>query len=153
MTSYSALDSHSRNCSACRRQRQEITRKSSLQRVATAVDASAKKKTSLPELPPCSEHPPSCQQNVRVGLRRSKSTLSTCSEDLLSGQDGDDSSAVVATAAYLTPTQRRAQEMRRVKLQLSRAMEQLEFKDHELELFRRELVGKLEFLDSRRLDL
>ena len=125
MADYGALDAHSRNCSACRRQRE-----------AQQGEAGGRKRLSLQE-PRCSGRriSPSLPEEEepevarRPGVRRSNSTLSCSSEGAGEG------------SSYLTPTQRRAAEVRRVRLELGRANQRVEEKDREILVLRRELAA------------
>ena len=125
MADYAALDAHSRNCSACRRQREaEGGRK----RLSLQEPRCSGRRIS-PSLP--EEEEPEVAR--RPGVRRSNSTLS-CSSLRSSEGAGE-------TSSYLTPTQRRAAEVRRVRLELGRATQRLEEQDKEILVLRRELAA------------
>ena len=127
MADYGALDAHSRNCSACRRQREA---------------EGGRKRLSLQESDGClgkkvsSTSPGEAMVSTRVpGVKRSNSTLS-CTSEVRKEEGGEGS-----IATYLTPTQRRNQEVKRIRLELGRANHRLEEKEREIGLLRRELVA------------
>ena len=113
MADYAALDGHSRNCASCRRQRE--------------AEGSGRTRRSLQEGRPA----PACTS--RPAVRRSNSTLSTCSSEGRR-EEGE------AAATYLTPTQRRNQEVRRLRLELGRVTHRLEERDKEVVGLRRQLL-------------
>eukprot|EP00092_Neocalanus_flemingeri_P005608 GFUD01006040.1.p1 GENE.GFUD01006040.1~~GFUD01006040.1.p1 ORF type:complete len:437 (+),score=93.08 GFUD01006040.1:239-1549(+) len=121
MSKYSALDAHSRNCASCIRQRElDIP-------VDHGGHSQEKKKTSLPsELRKIS--------GARTSLvRRSNSSLSYSDVGGVKKEDTFEGST------YLTPTQRKNQEMKRMRLELAKANELLQTKDKEITLLRREV--------------
>ena len=122
MADYAALDAHSRNCADCRRQREEGGSRS---RPGTAHG-----KQSL------QEQRRSCHGELpsRPLVRRSNSTLSCSSEGNARRDEGD-------PASYLTPTQRRNQEVKRLRTELGRAGQRLEERDKEVARLRRELMA------------
>ena len=121
MADYAALDAHSRNCADCRRQREE----GGSRRPSTAHG-----KQSL------QEQRRSCHGELpsRPLVRRSNSTLSCSSEGNPRREEGDPSS-------YLTPTQRKNQEVKRLRTELSRTSQRLEERDKEVTRLRRELMA------------
>lgn len=125
MSKYSALDAHSRNCPSCIRQRE----------LDIPVDhgghgGKEKKKTSLP----CEKRKISVSRTSLV--RRSNSSLSFSSEvGVLKKEDSFDGST------YLTPTQRKNQEIKRLRLELAKANELLQTKDKEIIALRREVCA------------
>ena len=123
MADYAALDAHSRNCADCRRQREE----GGSRRPSTAHG-----KQSL------QEQRRSCHGELpsRPLVRRSNSTLSCSSEGnpTTRREEGD-------PASYLTPTQRRNQEVKRLRTELGRAGQRLEERDKEVARLRRELMS------------
>jgi len=125
MSKYSALDAHSRNCPSCIRQRE----------LDIPVDhgghsGKEKKKTSLP----CEKRKISGSRTSLV--RRSNSSLSFSSEvGVLKKEDSFDSST------YLTPTQRKNQEIKRLRLELTKANELLQARDKENAALRREVCA------------
>lgn len=110
MADYAALDSHSRNCASCRRQRE-------------AEGGRTRRSLQEGRPAPCTSRP---------AVRRSNSTLSTCSSEGRR-EEGE-------AAAYLTPTQRRNQEVRRLRLELGRVTHRLEERDKEVVGLRRQLL-------------
>ena len=106
MSKYSDLDSHSRNCSSCIRQR----------------DSTAGKKYSAP-----------CRKLTESGtkLRRSVSSLSSAD---IAKEDNQESTT------YQTPTQRKNNEIKRLKAELNKASDLIQAKDREIICLRNELV-------------
>lgn len=86
-----------------------------------------KKKTSLP----CEKRKFSGSRTSLV--RRSNSSLSYSDVGILKKEDSFDGST------YLTPTQRKNQEIKRIRLELAKANELLQTRDKELVLLRREV--------------
>lgn len=123
MSNYSALDAHSRNCPSCIRQRE----------LDIPIDhvghsGKEKKKTSLP----CEKRKVSGSRTSLV--RRSNSSLSFNSDvGVLKKEDSFDGST------YLTPTQRKNQEIKRIRLELAKANELLQIRDKEIAALRREV--------------
>jgi len=122
MSKYSALDAHSRSCPSCIRQRE----------LDLPIDhgghSKDKKKTSLP----CEKRKISGSRSSLV--KRSNSSLSFSSDvGVLKKEDTFDGST------YLTPTQRKNQEIKRIRLELAKANELLQSRDKELVLLRREV--------------
>ena len=156
ITNYAALDAHSRNCDACLRQRQQQgghdhphhhhneggskRRRSSCRGEAAAAAAGAaagvKKRLSI-----SSSFREDQADAVRkrlsdsaVGLRRSTSSLSYADIE----PRGE--AAAAAASSYMTPTQRRAQEVRRLRAELARAQEAIRDRDREITGLRREVA-------------
>jgi len=121
MSKYSALDAHSRNCPSCIRQRElDIP-------IDHGGHSKRKKKTSLP----CEKRKFSGSKTSLV--RRSNSSLSYSDVGVLKKEDSFDGST------YMTPTQRKNQEIKRMRLELAKANELLQTRDKEITLLRREV--------------
>jgi len=122
MSKYSALDAHSRNCPSCIRQREAEGHQT----------PGTKKKTSLP---PCSEARKASSSRVSL-VRRSNSCLSSLDGgEKMVGREG----SFEGGTHYLTPTQRKNQELKRCRADLAKANEKLETKDLEIRELQREL--------------
>ena len=129
MSNYSQLDAHSRNCGSCLRQRNGG--------VGPGAEDWNKKKSSLP-----------CTVTRRISdisslnkMRRSASSLSY--SDFGSGGDHDPTSD---PSTYLTPTQRKNNEIKRLKYELNKAHEQIHDKNSEITSLRSELCKLKEVL-------
>ena len=125
MSKYSQLDSHSRNCASCIRQRSG----------GAGIEEWGKKKTSLPCTRRISE-----LSVVSAKMRRSASSLSY--SDFGSG----DKDTASDPSTYLTPTQRKNNEIKRLKLELNKAQELIHHKDSEITTLRSELSKLKEVL-------
>lgn len=127
MSKYSTPDSHSRNCPTCIRQRElEIP-------ADHAAHTQGKKKISLP----CEKRKISGSKTSLV--RRSNSSLSYSDVGSLKKE------ASFEGTTYLTPTQRKNQEIKRLRLELAKATELLQSKDKAITLLRKEVSA---FKDS-----
>ena len=132
MADYAALDAHSRNCADCRRQREEGgSRRTSSSGAGGGAAHSHHGKQSL------QEQRRSCHGELpsRPLVRRSNSSLSCSSEGNSRREEVGD------PANYLTPTQRRNQEVKRLRSELGRAGHRLEERDKEVARLRRELMA------------
>ena len=129
MASYATLDAHSRNCSACIRQRAE--QGPGQRKLGHAHHHHAHKKASLPS---GDTKPLSRSSSVSL-VRRSNSCLSSSSLASSCREEAEPG------ATYLTPTQRKNQEIRRVRLELERANNLLLAKDREITILKKEVAA------------
>ena len=113
MSKYSSLDAHSRNCPSCIRQRDGDT------------GGGTWKKHSLP----CRK----LAESSGVKIKRSSSSLS-------SADIGDRKEESFDGSTYMTPTQRKNNEIRRLKAELNKANDIIQAKDKEIISLRNELV-------------
>ena len=111
---YSTLDAHSRNCSACIKQRESCSGHHH-ERKKTSLQAERRKSSSQ--------------------LRRSSSCLSSSSMTSSLREDVGEGST------YLTPTQRKNMEIKNLKLELERAKSSLDEKDREILILRKEVAA------------
>ena len=136
MASYATLDAHSRNCSACIRQRAE--QGPGPRKLSHAHHHHAHKKASLPSGRGGGDtgdtKPLSRSSSVSL-VRRSNSCLSSSSLASSYREEAE------AGATYLTPTQRKNQEIRRVRLELERANNLLLAKDREITMLKKEVAA------------
>jgi len=121
MSKYSTLDAHSRNCPSCIRQRELDMPEDHGEHIQ------GKKKLSL--------------QIEKRKLSESKSSLVRRSNSSLSYSDVGNlkKEGSFEGSTYLTPTQRKNQEIKRIRLELAKANELLQVKDKELALLRKEV--------------
>ena len=112
MSKYSSLDAHSRNCPSCIRQRDGET-------------GGTWKKHSLP----CRK----LAESSGVKIKRSSSSLS-------SADIGDRKEESFDGSTYMTPTQRKNNEIKRLKAELNKANDIIQAKDKEIISLRNELV-------------
>ena len=133
MSHYATLDAHSRNCSACIRLREMngTEREAEPRKHSHASHCISKKKNSLP-----GEKRNLSKSNSSL-MRRSNSCLSsvsigTSSRDQLGEED---------PAAYITPTQRKNQEIKRLRLELEKAKTQLNCRDEEIVALKKEVAA------------
>ena len=131
MSNYATLDAHSRNCSACIKQREGAgggggpeSRKHS-----HTGHTLERKKTSLP-----GDKRKISGSNTSL-IRRSNSCLSSCS--MTSSYTAD----TVDCSTYLTPTQRKNQEIKKIRLELERANNLLLSKDKEITVLKKEVAA------------
>ena len=136
MASYATLDAHSRNCSACIRQRAE--QGPGQRKLGHAHHHHAHKKASLPSGRGGGDtgdtKPLSRSSSVSL-VRRSNSCLSSSSLASSCREEAEPG------ATYLTPTQRKNQEIRRVRLELERANNLLLAKDREITILKKEVAA------------
>ena len=136
MASYATLDAHSRNCSACIRQRAE--QGPGPRKLGHAHHHHAHKKASLPSGRGGGDtgdtKPLSRSSSVSL-VRRSNSCLSSSSLASSCREEAEPG------ATYLTPTQRKNQEIRRVRLELERANNLLLAKDREITILKKEVAA------------
>ena len=140
MASYATLDAHSRNCSACIRQRAE--QGPGPRKLGHAHHHHAHKKASLPsgrgggDTGDTKQDTKPLSRSSSVSLvRRSNSCLSSSSLASSCREEAEPG------ATYLTPTQRKNQEIRRVRLELERANNLLLAKDREITILKKEVAA------------
>ena len=140
MASYATLDAHSRNCSACIRQRAE--QGPGARKLGHAHHHHAHKKASLPsgrgggDTGDTKQDTKPLSRSSSVSLvRRSNSCLSSSSLASSCREEAEPG------ATYLTPTQRKNQEIRRVRLELERANNLLLAKDREITILKKEVAA------------
>ena len=144
MSNYSTLDAHSRNCSACIKQRD--TTCSSGEWRKPSVSGSGhhqhqRKKVSLQ-----AEPRKSSASSPTSMLRRSNSCLSSSSMTGSLREEGAE------TSTYLTPTQRKNMEIRNIRLELERTKAELSEKDREILILRKEVAALKESQSASRLE-
>ena len=134
MSNYSTLDAHSRNCSACILQREKMGSGSGEPRkhshhTISHTNTLDRKKTSLP-----GEKRKLSASNSSL-IQRSNSCLSSASM----GTSFREETGEGAVAAYLTPTQRKNQEIKTLRLELEKAKNQLMSRDKEIVILKKEV--------------
>jgi len=121
MSKYSSLDAHSKNCPSCIKQREAEGQQT----------PGSRKKTSLP----CHEARKASSSRVSL-VRRSNSCLSSLDGDKVAPtREG----SFDGGTHYITPTQRKNQELKKCRADLSKANDKLETKDLEIRELQREL--------------
>ena len=118
MSNYSTLDAHSRNCSACIKQRETTGSSGEWQKPSGSGHQHQRKKISLQaESRKCSVSSPTSM------MRRSNSCLSSSSMTASLREEGPE------TSTYLTPTQRKNMEIKNMRLELERARAEVSEKE------------------------
>ena len=123
MSAYSKLDAHSRNCPSCIRQRDGG---------GGSAAAAAGKKHSLP----CKKTQASSVAAASK-IRRSASSLSYA--DIESTASCKEKENSFEGSTYLTPTQRKNNELKKLRSELSRARQTIHARDEEINTLRDEL--------------
>ena len=146
MSNYSTLDAHSRNCSACIKQRETTCTAGQWRKPSVSGHHQhQRKKTSL-QLQAESRKCSSTSHSPTAMLRRSNSCLSSSSMTGSLREDGPE------TSSYLTPTQRKNMEIKNIRLELERAKAELSEKDGEILILRKEVAALKESQSASRLE-
>ena len=144
MSNYSTLDAHSRNCSACIKQRETPGSSGEWRRPSVSGHQHQRKKISLQAEPrKCSG---SSRSSPTTMMRRSNSCLSSSSMTGSVREEGPE------TSTYLTPTQRKNVEIKNIRLELERARAELSAKDREILILRKEVAALKESQSASRLE-
>ena len=138
MSNYSTLDAHSRNCSACIKQRETTGSSGEWQKPSGSGHQHQRKKISLQaESRKCSVSSPTSM------MRRSNSCLSSSSMTASLREEGPE------TSTYLTPTQRKNMEIKNMRLELERARAEVSEKELEILVLRKEVAALKEAQSAR----
>ena len=142
MSTYSTLDAHSRNCSACIKQRDTACSSGEWRKPSgSGHHQHQRKKISLQ-----AEPRKSSASSPTTMLRRSNSCLSSSSMTGSLREEGAE------TSTYLTPTQRKNMEIKKIRLELERTKAELSKKDREILILRKEVAALKESQSASRLE-
>lgn len=144
MSNYSTLDAHSRNCSACIKQRDTTCSSGEWRKPSGSGSGHhqhQRKKISLQ-----AEPRKSSASSPTSMLRRSNSCLSSSSMTGSLREEGAE------TSTYLTPTQRKNMEIKNIRLELERTKAELSEKDREILILRKEVAALKESQSASRLE-
>ena len=142
MSKMATLDAHSRNCSACIKQRESGSSGAEWRRPSHSHSHQERKKTSLQA--ETRKFSTSASSSGSM-LRRSSSCLSSSSMTGSLREDGGEA------ATYLTPTQRKNLEIKNIRLELERAKVSLDEKDREIMILRKEVAALKEAAATSKL--
>ena len=122
MSNYATLDAHSRNCSACILQR----------KMSGTERGSEPRKQSHPSHCTTSHSSSSLTRPRRSNSCLSSTSIGTSLRDQLGEED---------PAAYITPTQRKNQEIKRLRFELEKAKTKLISRDEEIKALKEEVAA------------